>query len=386
MRQVINRFFLLPLLFVLACVGAFAQANSTVTGIVTDQTGAVVAGAKIALTDPATGATKVTVSGVTGLYDIAGLNPAKYNMAVTAPGFQTFAQSGIVVNISATFRVDVKLTVGAEATTVTVVADALAVQSDSNVVSTLINEQQITELATNSRNIVALASLGLGVSGNLPDSNMPTSVGSNFAISFNGLNQAHNIWLIDGGEAYDRGSGGKSSMMPSQDALGEFQVLASNYPPDYGISTGGTISMSIKRGSQAFHGGVVGVRSQRCTAGAQLFRCSRCQRSLNFASTSSVAMSAARCSFLMSTTRASRRPSSSTTKSGARSFRAAPLPVCTLFLLPISSPLRQDNHMGAPRLCSEQPDTSLRASGCGWYTTRCGNRGQWPHARKAVPK
>ena len=254
MRQAINRFCLLPLLFVLACVGAFAQANSTVTGIVTDQTGAVVAGAKIALTDPATGATKVTVSGTTGLYDIAGLNPAKYNMSVTAPGFQTFAQSGIVVNISATFRVDVKLTVGAEATTVTVVADALAVQSDSNVVSTLINEQQITELATNNRNIVALASLGLGVSGNLPDSNMPTSVGSNFAISFNGLNQAHNIWLIDGGEAYDRGSGGKSSMMPSQDALGEFQVLASNYPPDYGISTGGTISMSIKRGSQAFHG------------------------------------------------------------------------------------------------------------------------------------
>ena len=69
-----------------------------------------------------------------------------------------------------------------------------------------------------------LATLGLGVSGNLPDSNTPTSVGSSFAISFNGLNQAHNIWLIDGGEAYDRGSGGKSSMMPSQDALGEFQV------------------------------------------------------------------------------------------------------------------------------------------------------------------
>ncbi len=81
--------------------------------------------------------------------------------------------------------------------------------------------------------------------------NMPTSVGSQFQISFNGLNQAHNIWLIDGGEAYDRGSGGKSSLMPSQDALSEFQVLASNYPPDYGISSGGTISMALKSGSQA---------------------------------------------------------------------------------------------------------------------------------------
>ncbi len=248
------RFLLLPLLFVLTCAGAFAQANSNVTGIVSDQTGAVVAGAKIVLVDPATGATKTTTTSDTGLYEIAGLNAANYNMTVTAKGFQTFVQNGIVVNVSNTFRVDPKLTVGSEATTVTVNADALTVQGDSNVVSTLINEQQITELATNGRNIVALATLGLGVSGNLPDSNTPTSVGSSFAISFNGLNQAHNIWLVDGGEAYDRGSGGKSSMMPSQDALGEFQVMASNYPPDYGIASGGTISMSIKRGTQAFHG------------------------------------------------------------------------------------------------------------------------------------
>jgi hypothetical protein len=247
-------FLLLPLMFMLACTGLFGQANSNITGIISDQSGAVIAGANITLIDSATGATKTTTSSETGLYELAGLNAGTYNMTVASKGFQTFVQNGIVVNVSATFRVDPKLTVGSEATTVTVQADALTVQSDSNVISTLINEQQITELATNGRNIVALATLGLGVSGNLPDSNTPTSVGSSFTISFNGLNQAHNIWLIDGGEAYDRGSGGKSSMMPSQDALGEFQVMASNYPPEYGISSGGTISMSIKRGAQQFHG------------------------------------------------------------------------------------------------------------------------------------
>jgi hypothetical protein len=245
---------LLLLVLALACAGALAQANSTITGIVTDQTGATIAGAKIVLTDPATGVTKTTESGSTGLYDIPGLNPGTYTLSVSAPGFQTFEQKGVVVNVSATFRVDPKLTVGAESTTITVQANALAVQSDSNVVSTLISEQQITEIATNGRNIVALAALGLGVSANLPDFNVPTSVGANFNISFNGLNPGHNIWLIDGGEAYDRGSGGKSSMMPSQDALSEFQVLASNYPPDYGISSGGTVSMSIKSGTQKFHG------------------------------------------------------------------------------------------------------------------------------------
>ncbi len=254
MMQTRYRFLVLPLFFVLACAGAFAQANSEVTGIVSDQTGAVVSGAKITLTDPGTGVTKSTISDATGLYDIPGLNAANYNMKVTAKGFENYEQKGVVVDISRTFRVDIKLTIGAETQTVTVEADALAVQGDSNVVSTLINEQQITELATNGRNVVALAALGLGVSGNLPDSNAPTSVGSSFSISFNGLNQAHNIWLVDGGEAYDRGSGGKMSIMPSQDALGEFQVLASNYPPDYGISSGGTISMSIKSGTQKFHG------------------------------------------------------------------------------------------------------------------------------------
>ena len=151
-------------------MAALAQANSELTGIVTDQTGAVVPDAKIVLTDPATGSSKTTTSGGTGLYDISGLNPANYNMKVTAKGFESFAQNGIVVNVSSTARADVKLTVGAETQTVTVEADALAVQADSNVVSTLISSEQISQIATENRNFAALAALGLGVSSALPDS------------------------------------------------------------------------------------------------------------------------------------------------------------------------------------------------------------------------
>jgi hypothetical protein len=247
-------FFLLPLIFALACAGAFAQANSELTGIVTDQTGAVVAGASIALTDPATGFTKVTESGATGLYDIGGLNPATYSMKVTAKGFQTYAQTGLVVNVSSTVRADIHLTVGAESQTVTVEADALAVQTDSNVISTLVSSEQIEKIATQNRNFAALAALGLGVSSALPDSNTPTSVASNFTISVNGLRQSHNIWLIDGGEADDRGGAGGMNIMPSQDAIAEFNMLTSNYPPDYGISSGATMSLSLKSGTQKFHG------------------------------------------------------------------------------------------------------------------------------------
>ena len=253
MRQARYRFFLLPLLFVLACVGAFAQANSDVTGIVTDQTGAVVPGAKIVLTDPATGVAHSTVSSSTGLYDISGLNPSNYDLRVTAKGFQAFQQNGIAVSISGTFRVDVKLTIGQETQTITVEADALAVQSDSNEISTLITSEDISELATENRNFSSLAALGLGVTNDMPDSNAVAAVSSSWSISFNGLSQAHNVWLIDGGESYDRGSGGKSALQPSQEALAEFNVLASNYPPDYGIGTGGTVSMALKSGTSKYH-------------------------------------------------------------------------------------------------------------------------------------
>ncbi len=254
MRLANYRFILLPLFVFLACAGAFAQANSTVTGIVTDQTGAVVSGAKVTLTDPATNSVKSTISGPTGLYDIPGLNPANYNLKVTAKGFETFDENGIVVNVSQTFRDDVKLTIGAESQTVTVEADALQVQADSNVVSTLISSEQISEIATENRNFAALAALGLGVSSALPDSNTPTSVAASFTISVNGLRQSHNIWLIDGGEADDRGGAGGMDIMPSQDAIAEFSMLSSNYPPDYGIASGATMSLSLKSGTQKFHG------------------------------------------------------------------------------------------------------------------------------------
>jgi len=264
MRQARYRYFLLPLMFVLACVGAFAQANSDVTGIVTDQTGAVVAGANVTLTDPASGVDRTTVSGSTGLYDFAGLNPGSYNIKVAAKGFEAYQQTGIVVNVSGTFRVDVKLTLGKETETISVVADALAVQTDSNVISTLITSEDLTSIATANRNFAALAALGLGVSSQLPDDNSLGAFGSNWSIEFNGLREAHNIWLIDGGESADRGGGGGMQILPSQEAIAEFQMMTSNYPPDYGISSGATISLSLKSGTKSFHG--AGWEENRATA------------------------------------------------------------------------------------------------------------------------
>jgi hypothetical protein len=128
------------------------------------------------------------------------------------------------------------------------------VQTESNEVSTLISGEQVTSIATENRNFTALAALGLGVSSNLPDSNPPSASASSANIEVNGLRESHNIWLLDGAEADDRGGAGGMSVMPSMDAIAEFQVLASNYPPDYGIASGATFSLALKSGTQKFHG------------------------------------------------------------------------------------------------------------------------------------
>jgi Carboxypeptidase regulatory-like domain len=247
-------FLIVPLFLVFACVAAIAQQNSEIDGTVTDQTGAAVPGAKLALTQTETGFVYNAVSNGTGGYSFPGLNVGTYTLKAGAKGFEGYTATGLLLNVSQTMAVEVKLTIGAETVEVSVTADALQVQAESNEVSTLISGQQITEIATENRNFTALAALGLGVSSNLPDNNPPTASASSASISVNGLRQSHNIWLLDGAEADDRGGAGGMSVMPSMDSIAQFQVLASNYPPDYGISSGATFSLALKSGTQKFHG------------------------------------------------------------------------------------------------------------------------------------
>jgi hypothetical protein len=240
----------------LCLASARAQENAELTGTVTDPTGAVIPNATITITDIATSASRTATSNGAGLFDFSGLNHGTYNMKVEARGFTTLQRSNIVLNVAQTVQEGAVLQVGAGSQTVTVEADTLHLQTETNEVSNLITGQQMTQLATNGRNMVSLTTLGTGVSNNLPSFNGVTAQGSGFGLSFNGMRPDHNDWLIDGGEAYDRGSGGKFDLMPSMDVLAEFQTLSSNYSPDYGISSGGTVTMAIKSGSKRFHGGL----------------------------------------------------------------------------------------------------------------------------------
>jgi len=253
-RNNILRNLLVPGVMLTACAIGHAQQNSSMSGTVTDSAGAAVPQAHVTIRETATGFSKSMDTNEAGLYNFPGLNLGTYDLTVTMQGFKVMLQKGVVVNISQDMRADVALAVGNVNETVTVTATQLAIQTDSNVVSTLISAEEISEIATENRNFSALVALGLGASSLLPDNNQPVSVGSSAAISFNGLRQSHNIWLLDGGESDDRGGAGGSDVMPSQEAIAQVETLSSNYPPDYGISSGATISMALKSGGQHFHG------------------------------------------------------------------------------------------------------------------------------------
>jgi Carboxypeptidase regulatory-like domain len=239
---------------VLLIPSAWPQENATITGAVLDPTGAVVPNVAITLTNIATGQARETSSNNSGIYVFTNVGVGRFNLDATASGFQKFSRTNMDVTTDQTRREDINLTVGNAAQTVTVEANALQVQSETSELSTLITGQQVTQLATNGRNVTALAALGLGVSANLPAFSGVAGLTSANAISFNGARPTHNIYLLDGGELNDRGCGGCFSSLPAIDAMAEFRTLNSNYSPDYGIGSGGTVLLVLNSGTQEFHG------------------------------------------------------------------------------------------------------------------------------------
>ena len=150
-------------------------------------------------------------------------------------------------------RVDFKLEVGSAQEQVTVEAAAIAVQSDTGEVSSVITGQQIDQLATNGRSMYSLISLTPGASSGQSDFQIPTPVGGDANVSFNGMRESHNLYLLDGSESSDRGGAGGSDVMPSLDAIAEFRQMTSNYSAEYGLSSAATMTAVIKSGTKQYH-------------------------------------------------------------------------------------------------------------------------------------
>jgi len=236
------------------CTSLNAQITATIVGTVTDPSGAVIPGATITLTNTQTAISRTFTSNSAGAYTASPLPIGEYTLRVEVKAFKTYERTGIVLNVNDTLRIDVQLQVGEITQSMTISESAVNVQTQTAEVSDVIQGKQVMQLAINGRNFMALAALTTGASSMLPSFNLPIPVGSNRNISFNGNRIDHNIFLIDGGEDYDRGCGGCPTIMPSMDAIAEFRVQTSNSGPDFGMGSAATVNMALKSGTENFHG------------------------------------------------------------------------------------------------------------------------------------
>jgi len=248
-----NLRYLLFLLVLLAGLPFRASAqNATIVGTVTDPSGSVIANVKISITHMETTLVTSLTTNDAGQYVAVDLPIGHYNIKAEAAGFKLAEQKGLVLQVGDRTRVDFQLVLGAATETVTVEANAVRVQADSGEVSSVIDEQQMSQIAVNGRSIYQLAALAPGASSQV-NGFVNTPVGGDASVEFNGMRQNHNIYLLDGGEDDDRGGAGGMSIAPSTDAIAEFRQLTSNYSADYGLSSAGTMTMVLKSGSSTLH-------------------------------------------------------------------------------------------------------------------------------------
>lgn len=244
---------LLLMIFLPAVVSA--QDTASITGTVTDPTGAAIANAEVTVTSLERGINRTTATNQSGDYLVAGLPSGAVNLSITAPGFKKYEAKSVILRVGQKARNDVALQVGAASAEVTVEGTNVAqVETQSSDLSGTVTGKQITQLELNGRNFTQLITLVPGVSNQSGQDDAGVGVAGNVSFSINGGRTEYNNWELDGGDNMDNGSNTTLNVYPSLEAIAEFKVLTSNYGAQYGRNGSGTIEVETKSGTNQFHG------------------------------------------------------------------------------------------------------------------------------------
>ena len=243
-----------------SCLPAPAAAQAvtgTIIGTVADSTGAVVAGAKVTITNTGTGLTRTVTSDSAGEYTAPSLPTGTYLVTGEMAGFKTAALSGIELGVSQRVKIDVTLEVGNMTESVTIQAATPLLQTSSSELGTTVEEEQIQTMPLNGRNFVSLTRTVPGVLRGIPGSNID-GAGSlawraSASFSANGQRSRDNNYMLDG---VDNNETWLQTVVifPSVDALDEFKLQTSTYSAEFGRSLGGVVNLQIKSGTNSFRG------------------------------------------------------------------------------------------------------------------------------------
>jgi hypothetical protein len=266
-----NFFRCLLILLLLAHRSAAQSPTGTISGIVTDPTGAMIASAEVIVVNDATRVQSSTKTNDEGIYVVPNLPPGNYRVQVSKVGFNTIIKPDIVLNVQDALAINFALPLGAVSEIVTIQGGAPLINTESAAVSTVIDRRFVESLPLNGRSFNTLLQLTPGVviaqtpSGSLSPMGQFSVAGQRTdANNFSVDGVSANFGVGSGGYLGNTGSGstqafsalGGTSSLVSVDALQEFRVETSSFAPEFGRAPGGQVMLATRSGTNDFHGGV----------------------------------------------------------------------------------------------------------------------------------
>jgi len=248
--------FLCLALVVLLSHSLFGQTTyGSISGAVSDATGAAVTGAQVTLTNVGTAEKRTQTTGGDGLYSFVNLIPGEYKVDVEKAGFKHFTRANIAVQVNQASKIDAVLAVGQVSETVEVTSEVPLLQPETSSLGTVVDTRAATELPLNGRNIFNLTTITPSV---IPQGNtMGNVVGKNpfdFANYQIGGSFANEGAMYLDGQPLNIGYINLPFIVPTQDSVNEFKVLDNNLGPEWGKFAGGVINISTKSGTNTWHG------------------------------------------------------------------------------------------------------------------------------------
>ena len=247
-----RRVLLISLLF---SARAFGQTTSgSIMGSVRDPQDAVVATARVTVTNAATGVSRALPVNGAGEYTVPFLEPGAYSVAAVAPGFKRTLREGLILHVNDRLVVDVHLELGAVTDSVTVSAASPLLESASISLGEVTEARQILDLPLNGRDAMTLAGLTPGVVPQDPAPGAAVQLGNNVP-GINGVGYGMSTVTVDGAaNSTPRGTSYMMVYSPNVDSVAEFKVITNSMSAEFGRTNGGTISMVTKSGTNTLHG------------------------------------------------------------------------------------------------------------------------------------
>ena len=255
MQRLVSSLFCAVWILVLSSAVAFAQSDkSTIGGFVRDQSGAVVPGAKILITNEATGEAYTATTDAQGHYTVTNLSPGEYTLTAEVKGFKKFVTNHNTLAANTTLDLDAPLSVGEMTQEITVSATAQTLQTESAAVQQEITGRQVSDQELNGRNPLYMGSLvpGMRSGSTLGDFNFAIGGGTPYQI--NGSRTQDTMVTFDGAPAVRTRGSGAIVGVASVDATQEIQVITTDYQAEYGDAAGGQMRIVTKSGTRDFHG------------------------------------------------------------------------------------------------------------------------------------